>query len=158
MRQWNDNRFAPIRDEIKVKAKALRRVAYVAGFVAIAMLVSCAVTGRPFERAGASSNQAVIYVYRPYSYAGSLLRPAVTCGDETARIGPGGYHAFVTAPGKVTCSVAAETQDQMEIQAEPRDYYVRETIGWGWMSGRPQLEPVDHDAAHDEIRKCVQEQ
>ena len=52
----------------------------------------------------------MIYVYRPYSYFRiGWCSPAVTCGEETARIGPGGYHAFVLPQGKVMCSVETET-------------------------------------------------
>src|SRR5271170_5082643 len=110
--------------------------------VAVALaqiLTGCAVQGRPFERAYAAPGMAVIYVYRPYNYAGSLLRPAVTCGDDTARIGPGGYHAFVVPSGKVVCSVEAETRDEVEIHADPHVYYIREEIGWGVMTGHPHL-------------------
>lgn len=123
-------------------------------FCAASSLVGCAVQGRPFERAYAPASDAVIYVYRPYSYAGSLLHPAVTCGEETAQIGPGGYHPFVVPAGKVVCRVQTETADEMEIHAEPRVYYVREEIGWGVLSGHPHLNPVDSDTAHTEIQRC----
>src|SRR5580698_9117646 len=89
----------------------------------------CAVQGLPFEKAPASSNEAVIYVYRPYSYAGSLLRPSVTCGEDTARIRPGGYHAFIVSTGHVVCSAETETADAVEIDADPHAYYIKEEIG-----------------------------
>lgn len=115
----------------------------------------CAVQGRPFERVRPPANNAVIYVYRPYNYAGSLLRPAVTCGEETARIGPGGYHAFVVPAGEsITCSAHTETQDVVEIHTEPRVYYIREEIGWGVLTGHPHLNPMDVDKAQEEIRSC----
>ncbi|MGH7879728.1 MAG: hypothetical protein ACREQD_09545, partial [Candidatus Binataceae bacterium] len=80
-------------------------------FIALSA-TGCAVQGQPFQRAEAPPGNAIIYVYRPYHYGSSLLRPAVTCGDETARIGPGGYHAFIVPAGKVLCSVAGgETND-----------------------------------------------
>jgi hypothetical protein len=123
------------------------------------VLASCAVQGRPFEKVAPTQSTAVIYVYRPYAYGSSLLRPSVTCGDETARIGPGGYHAFVVPAGKVTCQVQTETVDQVEIEAKPGPYYVKEEFGWGWMTGHPHLDPVDNDQAQTEIRDCcVQEE
>jgi hypothetical protein len=124
------------------------------------MLSGCAVQGRPFERVHPAAQNAVIYVYRPYNYAGSLLRPAVTCGEETARIGPGGYHAYVVPAGQVvTCSAHSETADEVEIHTEPRVYYIREEIGWGVLTGHPHLNPMDVDTAQDEIQRCcVQEQ
>ncbi len=115
----------------------------------------CAVSGRPFQRASAPPRSAIIYVYRPYNYAGSLLRPPVTCGEDTARIGPGGYHAFVVpATAPVTCTVPGETTDQVEIPAEPRVYYLKEEFGWGLLSGHPHLDPIDKDKAQTEIQSC----
>lgn len=118
----------------------------------------CAAQGHPFERASAPPDNAVIYVYRPYHYFCSLLDPPVTCGEETARIGPGGYHTFVVPAGKVICSVPGETGDEVEIDADPHVYYIREDFGIGILSGHPHLDPIDTDAAQNEIQKCCVEQ
>jgi len=120
------------------------------------LVAGCAVQGRPFEKAYDPPGHAVIYVYRPYNYAGSLLRPPVTCDEETARVGPGGYHAFIVPAGhKLLCSVpGAETTDEVEILAEPRVYYIREEIGWGVLTGHPHLNPIDTDHAQTEIQSC----
>ena len=126
-----------------------------------ALLYGCAVGGSPFDKLGVPPAKSVIYVYRPYHYAASLLRPPVTCGGDTARIGPGGYHAFIVPAGENTeCSVQwTETSDQVEIDGAKRVYYIREEIGWGVMTGHPHLNPVDADQAKSEIQRCcVQEQ
>ncbi len=118
----------------------------------------CAVQGQPFEKIPSPPGNAVIYVYRPYSYGGSALRPAVTCGEDTARIGPGGYHAFIVPAGeKVVCSMQTDTADEVEIQTERRSYYIREELGWGLLTATPHLNPVDTDAAQTEIQSCVLE-
>ncbi len=123
------------------------------------LLAGCAVQGRPFERAVAPPDNAAIYVYRPYNYAGSLLRPPVTCGDQTAQIGPGGYHAFVVPAAHVVCHVqGAESADDVEIDAQARVYYIRERISWGVLRGHPQLDPQDTDKAQTEIQQCCVEQ
>jgi hypothetical protein len=114
----------------------------------------CAVQGTPFQKSPLQPAQQVIYVYRPYSYAGSLVKPSVTCGDETVRIGPGGYHAFVVPEGKTLCSVETETADEVEIPADAHVHYIREEIGWGSMIGHPHLNPIDHDQAQTEIQSC----
>ena len=125
------------------------------GIIAVSIVAAgCAVQGIPFQKSPLQPAEQVIYVYRPYSYAGSLVKPSVTCGDETARIGPGGYHAFVVPQGKVMCSVETETADQVEIPADPRVHYIREEIGWGSMIGHPHLDPIDHDVAQTEIQSC----
>ncbi len=119
----------------------------------------CAVQGSPFERTKVPTENSVIYVYRPYTFGSSLLRPDVSCGDQQARIGPGGYHAFIVPYGKVTCTVQSnESSDKVELDADPRVQYVKEEIGWGkLMSGQPHLDPVDIDQAQGEIQKCVLE-
>jgi hypothetical protein len=124
-------------------------------------LCGCAVQGSPFNKTSAPPGESIIYVYRPYHYAASLLRPPVVCGDDMARIGPGGYHAFIVAAGEKTeCTVLwTETSDQVEIDGGKRVYYIREEIGWGVMTGHPHLDPVDADQAKNEIQQCcVQEQ
>jgi hypothetical protein len=136
-----------------------RTLAAIALCAAAFALCGCAVQGRAFQRAAAPPRNAIIYVYRPYSYAGSLLRPEVTCNGESAEIGPGGYHAFVVPAGHVVCDVSEESTDQVEIHAEPRVHYIKEEIGWGLWRGHPHLNPMDADTAHDEIAECcVQEQ
>jgi hypothetical protein len=115
----------------------------------------CAVQGTPFTKVSAPSGETTVYVYRPYHYGSSLLRPPVTCGDDTARIGPGGYHAFIVPAGKTVCSVAGgESSDETQIDSAPGAYYIREEFGWGALSGHPHLNPIDSDTAHDEIKSC----
>jgi hypothetical protein len=124
-------------------------------YVGLLFVGGCAVVGRPFEKVSAPPGNAVIYVYRPYSYAGSLLRPPVSCGEDAAGIGPGAYHSFIVPLGKAVCSVSGgETSDEVEIQAEPRVYYIREEIGWGILTGHPHLNPIDKDEAQTEIQQC----
>jgi hypothetical protein len=118
------------------------------------LVAACATQGKPFEKLSPPPSNAVVYVYRPYHYESSLLRPAVTCGDDTARIGPGGYHAFVVPAGHVVCNVQTETADVVEFDADPRAYYIREEFAWGVLTGHPHLNPIDTDEAQSEIQSC----
>ncbi|HKV56577.1 MAG TPA: hypothetical protein VJN94_18220 [Candidatus Binataceae bacterium] len=120
----------------------------------------CAVEGQPFSKTAPPPGNATIYVYRPYHYGGSLLRPPVTCGEDTARIGPGGYHAFVVPGGqKIECTVqGGETADQIELNGDARVYYIREEFGWGLWTGHPHLNPIDSDQANFEIQQCCVEE
>jgi hypothetical protein len=124
-------------------------------FILAAAVIGCAVQGTPFERAKLKPKQQVVYVYRPYNYFGSLLKPAVTCGDESARIGPGGYHAFVLPEGKTMCSVAStENADEVDVQPDAPVHYIREETPPGILTGHPHLNPIDHDVAQSEIQRC----
>ena len=124
--------------------------------MALLLMAGCAVQGRPFEKTRISPDTAVVYVYRPYHYEGSLLRPPVICGDDMARIGPGGYHAFIVPAGQtVECAVqGGETADQVELDGNSHVYYLREEMAWGVLTGHPHLNPVDADQANIEIQKC----
>jgi hypothetical protein len=136
-----------------------RRLGILLAVAAAACASACAVQGRPFEKVVARQGDAVIYVYRPYHYGSSLLVPAVTCGAETARIGPGGYHAFIVPAGRVICAVHTETADEVELDEATGVHYIREEFGWGALTGHPHLNPVDDDQAQTEIQSCcVQEQ
>ncbi len=126
---------------------------------ALLAAAGCAVQGSRFVRVYTPPDEAVIYVYRPYSYAGSLLDPPVTCGRETARIGPGGYYAFVVPARHVVCTVqGAEATDEVEIDPQPRVHYLKEEIGWGLLRGHPHLNPMDADKANVEIQTCCVQQ
>jgi hypothetical protein len=95
-----------------------------------AAAIGCAVQGRPFEKVPPPAEHSVIYVYRPYTYGSSLLRPEVVCGEDMMRIGPGGYHAFIVPAGqKVTCSIHTDSTDEVEIRTDARVYYIREDLG-----------------------------
>jgi hypothetical protein len=132
-----------------------KRLTRLALLCAIALIAGCAVQGRPFEKASAPPDRAEIYLYRPYSYAGSLLHPPVVCDDSVARIGPGGYQVFVVHPGKIICHSETETADAVEIDARPGGvYYLKEEIGWGVAIGHPHLYPMDSDNAQTEIQQC----
>jgi hypothetical protein len=131
------------------------RCTVAATLLLVAIVSGCAAQGTPFHKISAPAGNATIYVYRPYHYEGSLLRPPVTCGDDTARIGPGGYHAFTVPNGKIVCSVpGGESTDETEIDAQTRVYYIREEIGWGELTGHPHLAQIDDDTAHNEIEHC----
>ncbi len=123
--------------------------------VLAAIATGCAVTGQPFQRQSAPPGEAEIYIYRPYNYAGSLLRPPVVCGDSVARLGPGGYQVFKVQPGTVTCHTETETADEVEFETRPGGvYYLKEDIGWGFSIGHPHLYPMDSDKAVAEIQTC----
>ena len=136
----------------------MNRRAVIIGIGAAIAVAACAAQGTKYAPADAPSHDAIIYVYRPYSYFGSAIDPVVTCGNESSAIKPGAYHAFIVHPGPVTCTVGAETTDLLDIDAESRSYYVRERISLGALLGHPQLDPQDTDEAKTEIQACCVQQ
>ena len=79
--------------------------------------IGCAVQGQPFEKISSPPGTAMIYVYRPYSYRVVEILPAITCGEDSVRISPGGYHAFIVPAGqKVSCSAQTDSaSDEVDI-------------------------------------------
>jgi hypothetical protein len=123
--------------------------------LAAVIAAGCAVQGQPFVKQTPVAGQAQVYIYRPYNFAGSLLRPPVVCGDSVARLGPGGYQVFTVPAGTVTCRTETETADAVEFDARPGGvYYHKEDIGWGVSIGHPHLYPIDSDKAQTEIQQC----
>ncbi len=135
------------------------KLRFVAAAVVLAVaLAGCAAQGPAFQRAEGPPNSAVIYVYRPYSFFGSLIHPVVECDGQSAAIEPGAYHAFVVPAGHTGCRAGTESEDEVEIDADPRVHYLRERISWGWLVGRPHLDPMDQDQAQAEIQSCCVQQ
>lgn len=147
---------------------------YAAAFALVA--AGCAVTGASFEPVSPQPNQAVIYVYRPYSYNGSLVSPAVACGSSMAHVGPGGYHPFKVRSGPLKCAVgnnsvelscltasgsplgvtecAASAGSEVQLEVEPGSTsYVKEERA-SWLAPGPRLYQMDAEAAEPEIQSC----
>jgi len=102
----------------------------------------------------------VVYVYRPYNYIrdfrGGRDRASVMCGPDRARIGPGGYYAFVVPAGKVICSLDTDFSgsDNIEVDAGPGAYYFKVSNGPGGFT----LNSIDAGVAPSEIQKCCLEE
>src|SRR5215475_11736781 len=82
----------------------------------IAACVGCQVEGDQFKRVQATSNHAVIYVYRPYQITSASLEPQITCGHSTIAIGPSGYHTFVEEPGDITCFASSDASSKIQFE------------------------------------------
>ena len=120
-------------------------------------LIGCSVQGPPFAPEHLTRPKSVIYLYRPYRIFGSALRPPVTCGDSSVKLGPGGYHPFVVDPGTIVCSTQYEASDAVELRIAPgQANYLEEEIGWGALIGHPHLHPMDSDTAHNALKECCQ--
>ena len=130
------------------------------GVVVLAVLATgvglgCAVEGPAFQEATASPQKSVIYLYRPNKVLGSAVTGTVNCGDYSIALGNGGYHPFTVDPGTVRCSVFSESTSSVEINAEPgKEYYVKESTGWGVLAARYYLEIPDTGVGPEEIRDC----
>jgi len=134
---------------------ALKIARLISTTVVAGSLIGCSVRGPAFEPESLPRPKSVIYLYRPYRVFGSAIRPPVTCGDSTVKLGPGGYHPFVVEPGPIVCSTEYEASDAVELHVGAGQVnYLEEEIGWGALIGHPHLHPIDSDTAENAIQEC----
>ena len=132
--------------------RSIRRLNLAALITAILALAGCEVEGPDFKPMALPSTKAIIYVYRPYRYIGSVEEPDITCGSDTIAIGAGGYHAFVEEPGTIKCYAATAPGNPISFEARPEaDYFIRETISVGLASSQVTLAKVDRGTGLVEI-------
>ncbi len=130
----------------------LNFVNFAALLIATLALAGCEVEGPAFKRMVRPGTKAIIYVYRPYHYMGSIDEPEITCGSDTIGIGAGGYHAFVEDPGTIKCSAATAPANPVTFEARAEtDYFVREVVSEGLASNPVTLTKVDRATGLDEI-------
>ncbi|HZP46706.1 MAG TPA: hypothetical protein VFB15_13740 [Candidatus Binataceae bacterium] len=139
------------------------------GFALIigAILAGCASAQGPAFAPKKSLLGSVIYVYRPdntvlitYPLEGVVNVPMlVVCGNDSASLDPGGYHAFTVGPGVTSCSsLSAESSAVLRISAEEgKSYFVKGSLGPGFYAPHPQLKLVSTDAAPTGIQQCALE-
>jgi hypothetical protein len=127
-------------------------LALAAGFLA----AGCFAEGTAFKRLPPSSTKAVVYVYRPYHVMGSADDPMLTCGHDTLAIRSGGYHAFVTDPGTITCTTDAGARISFEVRPG-QEFFVREDVAIKLGPDTPSLVKVSRGEGMDQISSCVQD-
>ncbi|HVA81907.1 MAG TPA: hypothetical protein VNF29_13350 [Candidatus Binataceae bacterium] len=132
--------------------RSIRRLNLAALTMAMVTLAGCEVEGPVFKPMALPSTKAIIYVYRPYHYIGSIEEPEITCGSDTIAIGAGGYHAFVEEPGTMKCYAATAPGNPISFAARPEtDYFVRELVSVTLTASQVTLTKVDRTIGLDEI-------
>ncbi|MGH7782156.1 MAG: hypothetical protein ACREQR_20275 [Candidatus Binataceae bacterium] len=125
---------------------------FAATLIALLAVAGCEVEGPAFKRMVLPSTKAIVYVYRPYHYMGSIDEPEITCGSGTIAIGAGGYHAFVEEPGTIKCFSATVPNNPVSFEARPEtDYFIRLAVTEGVASNPVTLTKVDRATGLDEI-------
>lgn len=134
----------------------VRRLHHLLECVLAIILVGCSAHGPAWQEAQLPASRSVIYVYRPYAFAGSALRPTVNCGEGPGiALSPGGYHLFVVEAGSVACEAQSIASSAVTIKVEAgQQYYVREELDWGLVVGGPRLFVVGQDIGRSEIQEC----
>ena len=103
------------------------------------------------------ADKAVVYLYRPSSFIGGGVYYDVKANGKevVTTLYNGGYYPYVTEPREIEFSAKTESTDAVTIDVKPgQTYFLKGTVGVGFIVGRPHLTVVQPDVAVNEIAEC----
>ena len=114
---------------MKTIKKTSVRFKLIPPMISVTLLSACATTKGPVFRPELQSGQeAIIYFYREYAFAGSVFSAYVSVdGKDIVRLPNEGYFAFKTKPGQINIkSTGGIMERNLTLNVEPgQSYYVR---------------------------------
>lgn len=142
-----------------MKTKILRTGAVVFALGVILYTQGCGPTlGHVYTKVeDMPANKAVVYVYRPSSFfGGGVVYDVKANGKEVVTtLYNGGYYPYVTEPREIEFSAKTESRDAVTIDVKPgQTYFLKGTVGVGFVVGRPHLTVVPPNVAENEIAEC----
>lgn len=133
----------------------------IVAFLLLGVLLSgCIPTGQPFAPIkDMTSNQAVIYLYRPYNMVGGARMYTIWVDQKKmGKLSNGAYEPFVVAPGSHTVELKEDVilgrgaQFNVTVQSAANGAsYLR--FGSEWAGGKADLKSVDAATATPELEK-----
>jgi len=121
------------------------------------VFVAACVSGPPFKKVETiPEGSALVYVYRPDHFAGSIVSFDVSAGKNLVSwIGNGSYYPYIASPGEIEFWAKTESKASVTLDVKAGEtYYVRASVSIGAFVGRPFLEIVTTQVGEDEIREC----
>jgi len=125
--------------------------------VSILALSSCATLGPAYQKVEKiPKDMGLVYIYRPRHFGGGGLTYDVKVGEDViVSLYNGGYYPYFAKPGATEFWAKTETKSSVSLVVKPgRTYYIRGTVGFGLLIGRPHLEIVPPSVGEKEIRDC----
>jgi hypothetical protein len=119
------------------------------------VVAGCGAQGEIYQPLPVPVAKSVIYLYRPYVFYSASTVPIATCGQESIELEGGGYYSFINDAGPVTCSATTEGSTPLKFDAHAGgEYYVKEEVSAGTLSGRTQFTLMSTGAGRTEIAAC----
>jgi hypothetical protein len=138
--------------------KILRRsVLILICLIAALTLNSCASLGPPYQKvATIPDDKGLVYIYRPGSFIGGGVSYDVKIGETPiTTLYTGGYYPYFSKPGEVEFWAKTESKSSVTLDVKPgQTYYIKGTVGVGFIVGRPHLMVVEPNVAETEIAEC----
>jgi hypothetical protein len=123
----------------------------------IVFFISCAASGPLFKKVDTiPDSKGLIYVYRPYQFAGSGISYKVYAnGIAIGKLQTGGYLPFISDTGEIEIMAKTEAKATLNLLVNSGDVlYVKGGIGMGFFVGHPKLSEVPKEQGESEIPQC----
>jgi hypothetical protein len=126
-------------------------------FVVVSFLNGCVALGPEFKKIETfPENKGIVYIYRPDSFIGGGVAYDVKVGNTPiTTLYNGGYYPYFSEFGEIEFWAETETKSSVTLDVKPnQSYYIKGTVGIGFLIGRPHLIVVAPEVAKNEIEKC----
>lgn len=123
----------------------------------LALTTGCAASGTPFQRVGdIPKDKGLVYVYRSNSLMGSAVRYDVHANNDViCTLVRGGYCLYYALPGELELWGQTESKGTITIDVKAgQEHYVKGSLSFGFVVGRPNLTLMQPPEALNEISEC----
>jgi hypothetical protein len=121
------------------------------------LITGCASLGPIYSKVDKiPDNTGIVYLYRPSSFIGGGVSYDVKIGDIViTTLYNGGYYPYYSQPGEKEFWAQTESKSSVTLDVRSgQTYYIKGTIGVGFIVGRPHLMVVAPEIAEKEISDC----
>ncbi len=121
------------------------------------LIVGCATLGPIYQKTDKiQEGMGLVYIYRPSGFTGGGVSYNVKVGDTViTTLYNGGYYPYFAKPGELELWAKTEAKSAVTLDVRAgRTYYVKGTVGVGFLVGRPHLMVVPESVGETEIAGC----
>ncbi|NCU32827.1 MAG: DUF2846 domain-containing protein [Candidatus Moranbacteria bacterium] len=125
--------------------------------LALALLSGCAGLGPVYHKVEViPEEKGLVYIYRQKSFVGGGVSYDVRVGETPiTTLYNGGYFPYLSDPGEVEFWARTESKSAVTLDVKAGEtYFVKGTVGVGFLVGRPHLSVVDKEIGFQEIANC----
>lgn len=118
------------------------------------LTAGCATLGPVFSKIDKiPDNVGLVYFYRPSSFIGGGVTYDIKLGETViTTLRNGGYFPYLSSPGEKEFWARTESTSSVTVEVKTgQSYYIKGTVGVGFLVGRPHLMVVAPDVAEKEI-------
>ncbi len=133
------------------------RVSIIGLLVGLLFVGGCATLGPVYQKVEKiPDNMGLVYIYRPSSFIGGGVSYDVKVGERViTTLYNGGYYPYFAKPGELELWARTEAKSSVTLDVKPGEtYYVKGTVGVGFLVGRPHLIVVQASVGEKEITEC----